>query len=81
MMQMIIALVKLDNLARHIRAIDVIAIQLANRVWIHVSRMQCPLFPKRYFKPLKKSVGTASFDRIDAESALGSRVKICAFTF
>ena len=27
------------------------------------------------------SVGTASFDRVDAESALGSRVKICAFTF
>ena len=29
------------------------------RVQIHVRRMQCPLFPKMYFKPLKKSWGTA----------------------
>ena len=33
MMQMIIALVKRrDNLARHVRATDVVAIQLANQV-------------------------------------------------
>ena len=32
MMQMIIALVKHDNLARHVRATDVVAIQLANQV-------------------------------------------------
>ena len=32
MMQMIIALVKRDDLARHVRATDVIAIQLANQV-------------------------------------------------
>ena len=32
MMQMIIALVKRDNLARHVRATDVIAIQHANQV-------------------------------------------------
>ena len=31
-MQMIIALVKPDNLARHVRATDVVAIQLVNRV-------------------------------------------------
>ena len=32
-MQMIIALVKLDNLARQVRATDVVAIQLANQ-WL-----------------------------------------------
>ena len=32
MMQMIIALVKRDNLARHVRATDIVAIQLANQV-------------------------------------------------
>ena len=32
MMQMIIALVKRDNLARHVRVTDVVAIQLANQV-------------------------------------------------
>ena len=32
MMQMIIALVKRDNLARHVHATDVVAIQLANQV-------------------------------------------------
>ena len=31
-MQIIIALVKRDNLARHVRATDVVAIQLANQV-------------------------------------------------
>ena len=31
-MQMIIALVKRDNLARHVRTTDVVAIQLANQV-------------------------------------------------
>ena len=31
-MQMIIALVKRDNLARHVRATDVVVIQLANQV-------------------------------------------------
>ena len=31
-MQMIIALVKRDNLARHVRTTDVVAIQLVNQV-------------------------------------------------
>ena len=48
-MQMIIALVKRDNLARHIRATDVIAIQLANQVAEKVLGMSCDLhiFPNR----------------------------------
>ena len=32
MMQVIIALVKRDNLARHVRATDLVAIQLASQV-------------------------------------------------
>ena len=30
---------------------------LLGRVRIHVIGQQCPLFPKMYFKPLKKEVG------------------------
>ena len=40
-MQMIIALVKRDNLARHLRATDVVAIQLANQVAEKVLGMSC----------------------------------------
>ena len=39
--QMIIALVKRDNLARHVRATDVVAIQLANQVAEKVLGMSC----------------------------------------
>ena len=40
-MQMIIALVKRDNLAQHVRAADIVVIQLANQVAEKVLGMSC----------------------------------------
>ena len=49
-MQMIIALVKRDNLARQVRTTDVVAIQLANQVAEKLLGMSCDwhIFPNRF---------------------------------
>ena len=57
-----------------VNKIDPIKFQSVVRVRIHVRRMQCPLFPKMYFKPLKKKVRTAFFSKLlPSPSGLGSK--------